>query len=177
MAKAKPQKLLIVDGYNVLRSGDYYQDVRERMDDFGDEAFNAAREALIDDVALFAGNEYQAVVVFDGAGNRYSDGQPTLVGRVEVIFSAGGVLADHVIEQRVKHAVSAGREVLVVTSDATTQWTVMGNYVSRMSAAGFYDELRSLAAERRSELPVAAKNTLGERLPPEVLEKLRELFD
>jgi predicted RNA-binding protein with PIN domain len=176
MAVARLKRLLIVDGYNVLRSGDYYQEPRGRMDDFGDEAFNAARDALVNDVALFAGHDYQAVVVFDGAGNRHSDGQPTLVGGVEVIFSAAGALADSVIEQRVKQAVAAGSEVLVVTSDATTQWTVLGNHVSRMSAAGFYAELHSIGAEERAALRVAPKNTLGERLPPDVLARLRELY-
>jgi len=175
MAQAR-KRMLIVDGYNVLRSGNHYREARERMDDFGDEAFNAARDALINDVALFAGHDYRPVVVFDGGGNRYSDGSPSLVGGVEVVFSAGGNQADHVIEQRAKQAAAAGWEVLVVTSDATTQWTVMGNHVSRMSAAGFYDEIRQLGAEQRSLPAAPGKATLGERIPPEVLERLRDLY-
>jgi predicted RNA-binding protein with PIN domain len=172
-----PERLLIVDGYNVLRAGDYYRELRDQMPDFGSEAYNAAREALINDVTLFAGHEYQALIVFDGAGNRYSVGQSTTVGRVEVVFSPAGVSADSVIEERAKQAAAKGSEVLVVTSDATTQWTVFGKSISRMSAAGFYDELRMLQAESsQSALEVSPKYTLGDRLDPEVLQELRRRF-
>jgi len=172
-----PKKLLVVDGYNVLRSGHYYDEVRERMPDFGDEAFNAARDALINDVAVFAGSDYKAVVVFDGGGNQFSDGHPTRVGGVEVIFSPAGVMADYVIEERAKQAANKGWEVLVVTSDATTQWTVFSGKVTRMSAAGFYRELKMIhATDHQPGQAVSPKNTLGERLSPEVLKELRERF-
>ncbi|MCL2339489.1 MAG: NYN domain-containing protein, partial [Actinomycetia bacterium] len=118
-------KLLIVDGFNVLRCGAYYA-VCEGHPDFDGEALNSGREALIDDVALFAGHDYQAVVVFDGAGNVLSAGESQQVGQVEVIFSPAGTAADTVIEMRVKQAVGAGQKALVVTSDAATQWTVLG---------------------------------------------------
>ena len=166
----------MIDGYNVLRSGDYYDELRDVAPDYADEAFNAARDALINDVAVFAGHEYDAVVVFDGAGNIYSDGRPTRVGGVEVVFSSAGVTADSVIEERAKQAQSKGIEVLVVTSDAATQWTVYGRSVNRMSAAGFYEELRSIAAASASEAAIAHKYTLGDRLPPDVLKRLRERF-
>ena len=171
------EKLLIVDGYNVLRSGSFYDQVRSRMPDFGDEAFNAAREALINDVAAYAGSEYRSLIVFDGAGNPYSDGQAVSFGSVEVMFSRAGVSADSVIEQRARQASERGLEVLVVTSDASTQWTVMGKNITRMSANGFYSELKSLRAEANAPgSHVAYKNTLGERIPQEVLEELRRRF-
>lgn len=50
MAK-KRNKLLIVDGYNVLRSGQRYVHMR-REEDYTHETFNKVREALISDVAL-----------------------------------------------------------------------------------------------------------------------------
>ena len=53
MAK-KRNKLLIVDGYNVLRSGQRYVHMR-REEDYTHETFNKVREALISDVAAFAG--------------------------------------------------------------------------------------------------------------------------
>ena len=170
-------KLLIVDGYNVLRSESHYQEARACMPDYGDEAFNLAREALINDVAVFAGHDYHALVVFDGAGNRYSEGRPTMIGEVEIIFSATGVTADSVIEERAKQAAAQGLEVLVVTSDATTQWTILGGKVNRMSARGFITELAALKADAASpEKQISAKNTLGERIPKAVLEELRNRF-
>lgn len=51
MAK-KRNKLLIVDGYNVLRSGQRYVHMR-REEDYTHETFNKVREALISDVAAF----------------------------------------------------------------------------------------------------------------------------
>jgi predicted RNA-binding protein with PIN domain len=174
---AQPDKLLIVDGYNVLRFGDHYQALREQQDDFDDQAFNAARDALINDVAGFAGKDYQAVVVFDAAGNRFSEGKAQSVAGVEVVFSPVDVSADSVIEERVKQTVAAGREAFVVTSDAATQWTVLGNRVTRISARAFYLEVEALSSETRDELDaVNPKYTLGDRLDPEVLRQLKERF-
>ena len=51
----KRNKLLIVDGYNVLRSGSRYLHMRNR-EDFTYEKFNMVREALISDVAAYAGS-------------------------------------------------------------------------------------------------------------------------
>ena len=66
------KKMLIVDGYNVLRSGYRYRAVNE--EDYTDDFFNKARETLINDVVNFAGREYKAVIVFDGAKNQFSEG-------------------------------------------------------------------------------------------------------
>ncbi|MCL2631649.1 MAG: NYN domain-containing protein [Coriobacteriia bacterium] len=171
------KKLLIVDGYNVIRATDHYRSARDSMPDYGDEAYNSAREALINDVAVFAGSEYQAVIVFDGAGNPFSDGKPTNYGRIEVIFSQSGSTADSVIERRVHQASERGYEVLVVTSDATTQWTVLGHDITRMSAAGFVNEIKSLQYETTgSSYRIAEKNTLGERIPEETLKELKDRF-
>ena len=61
MAK-KRNKLLIVDGYNVLRSGQRYVHMR-REEDYTHETFNKVREALISDVAAFAGAEDKAIAL------------------------------------------------------------------------------------------------------------------
>jgi len=172
-----PKRMLIVDGYNVLRSGSHYSALRERMPDFGDEVYNAAREALINDVATFAGKDYEVLIVFDAANNRFSDGQPTKIGGMQVVFSPVGLSADSVIEEKAKQAAARGYEVLVITSDAATQWTVMGNNITRMSASGFYKEIQEVHEEAASPAEkVSEKNTLGERIPADVLKKLRERF-
>ena len=61
MAKQR-KKILLVDGYNVLRSGSRYQEAFAHPD-YTDDAFNTARERLINDVINFAGREYKAVIV------------------------------------------------------------------------------------------------------------------
>jgi predicted RNA-binding protein with PIN domain len=169
-------KILLVDGYNVLRgSGAYSHLIREAPDHTYD-IFNVARQALINDVAVFASGEYEATVVFDGGGNPQSTGEPSKIAGVRVIFSPANTSADSVIEELARAASEQGRGVLVVTSDAATQWTVLHRKVIRMSAAGFVDEMRGI----RQELVEAAgqqthKHTLGNRLDAVTREALERM--
>ena len=158
-------KTLIVDGYNVLRSGYRYAALVSDVPDHTSDTFNQAREALLADVATFAQGSYHATVVFDGAGNPFSAGEVKSVAGVDVIFSPAGVTADSVIEGLARTATVQGAEVVVVTSDASTQWTVLKGRVTRMSAAGFCDEMRDLSEELNSCAELAQpKNTLAARL-------------
>jgi len=175
-AAGKARKLLLVDGYNVLRSTGRYRDILAELPDHTGDAYNAAREALLNDVASFAGREYQAIVVFDGGGNPGSSGEPQRVGGLQVVFSKAGSSADSYIEDAAKSAAAAGREVLVVTSDAQTQWTVLGEHVTRMSAQGFVDEISMVKTEHDSDKAAhTSKMTLGERLDAQTLAKLNAL--
>ena len=76
-------KLLIVDGYNVLRSGSRYRHMRA-MADYTDEVYNKCREALINDVIAHMGRDYcEAYLVFDDRGAR------THWRRAGGVFSSG----------------------------------------------------------------------------------------
>jgi predicted RNA-binding protein with PIN domain len=169
-------KVLLVDGYNVLRSSGAYAHLAEGMPDHTHDAFNLARQALVTDVATFAGREYEATVVFDGGGNPQSTGEPRQVAGIRVIFSPTGVSADSVIEELARAAVERKSEVLVVTSDAATQWTVLRAKVMRMSAVGFVDEMRGIRQELDEAADAqASKRTLAERIDPatrEILERM-----
>ena len=178
--KQKPRKVLLVDGYNVIRAGGYYDHLVEQVPDHSQDSFNTAREALLSDVVCFAGREYQATVVFDGAGNPGSEGEKQVFGTIEYLFSPYGVSADTIIEKLANQAAKEGLEVLVVSSDANIQATVFGHRVARMSAAGFYSEIESLQGSldelsSQGRHISARKNTLTERIDPEVSEKLRRL--
>ena len=83
MAKQR-KKLLIVDGYNVLRSGSRYRWQPRADEDYTDDFFNTARERLINDVVNFAGRDMGAVIVFDAGDNELSQGSRTKVGGVDV---------------------------------------------------------------------------------------------
>ena len=61
MAKQR-KKLLIVDGYNVLRSGSRYRWQPRADEDYTDDFFNAARERLINDVVNYAGHDMGAIL-------------------------------------------------------------------------------------------------------------------
>jgi predicted RNA-binding protein with PIN domain len=176
MAKAR-KRMLVVDGYNVLRSGSRYRSITSP--DYTDDSFNTARERLVNDVIDFAGRTYEAYIVYDGGGNAYSQGEPETVGRVKIIFSPAGSSADKVIEKLAHEGRARGMEVLVVTSDATIQDTVFGGGVDRMSANGFSREMEMLKEDTRlDDAPVVSrKMTLGERIDADTLAKLKALRD
>lgn len=171
------RKLLIVDGYNVLRSGERYRRISEP--DYTDDTFNAAREALINDVVNYAGRDWHAIIVFDGGRNAFSTGEAESVGGVRIVFSPTGQSADKVIEKLAHDARERQVETLVVTSDATIQDTVFGSGVDRMSANGFSREMGLYYEDARlDELPeTVEKNTVAGRIDPAVLAKLKALRD
>ena len=177
MCAKKRKKLLIVDGYNVLRSGSRYRSIAGP--DYTDDAFNKARETLINDVVNFAGRDSRAIIVFDGGDNVYSTGAQETVGGVRIMFSPAGSSADKVIEKLAHDARERNVETLVVTSDATIQDTVFGGGVDRMSANGFSHEMGLYEADARlDETPkVAEKRTIAGRLDAETLAKLKALRD
>jgi len=158
--------MLIVDGYNVMKAGEPYVSLADRDVD-------AARARLVSDVAAYAHGEQSALIVFDGAENPHSDGTPHLIAGAEVIFSPFGTDADSVIEQVAGARRSAGYDVTVVTSDAQTQWTVMGAGVKRMSSAEFVSEIAGERAEQNEFNPSGSrKSTISERVDTEVSEVL-----
>ena len=176
MAKQR-KKLLIVDGYNAIRSGSRYQSIN--LPDFTDDYFNVARQRLLNDVIDYAGRGMEAIIVYDAA-DRVGDASKTeTVGGVRVMFSAMGQTADHLIEKLAHDARERGVETIVVTSDATIQDTVFGGGIDRMSAEGFCQELGSMAEDRKEKdtVAVSRKNTVADRISPDVLEKLKALRD
>lgn len=155
-------RALVVDGYNVLAASPRYRHLAE-------QDLESARAALVNDVVVFAVGSYRAVVVFDGAGNPASDGSPHHVPGAAVVFSPFGTDADAVIEALVHRHRDRGDEVVVVTSDAQTQWTVLGPGVSRMSAAEFVDGLEAESSVWEEYNPYGStRQTLDSRIDPAV---------
>ncbi|BAK43928.1 NYN domain-containing protein [Eggerthella sp. YY7918] len=171
------KKLLIVDGYNVLRSGSRYREITGP--DYTDDTFNTARETLVNDVINYAGREWSAIIVFDGAQNEFSTGEAETVGGVRIMFSPAGQSADKVIEKLAHDARERQVETLVVTSDATVQDTVFGSGVDRMSANGFSREVGMHYEDvRLDETPkVSEKRTVADRIDAGTLAKLKTLRD
>ena len=173
------KRLLIVDGFNVLRSGSRYKNISLNMPDYDHDWFNRAREMLINDVVHYSGREWRATIVFDGGGNEESTGDARKVGGVRIMFSPAGSSADKVIEKLAFEGRENGFEVMVVTSDATIQDTVFGLGVDRMSAEGFSLELdRYFDEVRLDETPkVSQKRTVADRIDASTLDKLKALRD
>ena len=178
MTKAR-KKLLIVDGYNALRSGSRYVHLRDNPD-YTDDVLNKSREALLNDTIAFMGHDFaEGIIVYDGGANELSEGSDERIGVVRVVFTPAGVSADKVIEKFAHDARKRGWEVVVVTSDAGIQDTVFGGGVDRMSAEGFSREAEHMAREAKLDASpkVADKRTLEGRIDPAVAEKLRKLRD
>ena len=75
----------------------------------------ALAKALIDDVVMYAGRDFEAIIVFDGADNEYSDGSFEKIAGVRIMFSRAGDSADKVIEKLAWDA-RASIETMVVSS-------------------------------------------------------------
>lgn len=168
----RPTKRLIVDGYNLLFQADPYAK-RAR-----DDEWDLARDALISDIASYAGQEFEATVVFDGKNNPVGDRKLEHKLGVRVIFSDYGKSADSVIERLAKQAIAAGIEVEVVSSDALVQWTALGKGVVRRSAAEFAQQLGFGYSEWERERDAHPKRSkLSDRVSPEGAELLRRIRD
>lgn len=97
-----PAAHLIVDGYNVTKTG------------YGELPLTQQRDRLIRSLsALSARTSAEITVVFDGAA---VSAVPPQGRKIRVLFSPAGVIADDVI-RRLVAAEPAGRLLLVVTSD------------------------------------------------------------
>lgn len=156
-------RTLVVDGYNVMNASPRYRRI-------ADADIESGRAALVRDVVTFTVGQFRAIVVFDGAGNPLSDGAPHHVPGAAVVFSAYGVDADAVIEALVHRHRERGEEVVLVTSDAQTQWATMGPGVTRMSAHEFVREIESKPDSWADEYTArgSTRLTLDERIDPAV---------
>lgn len=178
-ARSGKKELLVVDGYNVIHATPKYERlIFDRGDHpYSSDVYERARTALIGDVAAFAGRQYEAVVVFDAAGNVSPDRPNLPQGGVRIEFSPTGVTADTVIQELCTRAREEGRACSVCTSDAMIQATVMGHGVTRVSARMLVEEIEDMNRDfqRAREENIDIKLTLGSRLSPESLAKLKSL--
>lgn len=184
--------LLVVDGYNVIGATPRYQALIDEhagagaladakflsRDPYGHDPFEAARTALVTDVATYAQGRYEAVVVFDAANN-LSDERPQFSpGGVRMVFSRTGESADTVIERHVVRARERGREVLLVTSDNTIRATVGGIPVTCVSSKLLGHDMQvaneevAVARDERTHM----RMTMEDRLDPQTREKLWKLL-
>lgn len=176
---ARGQKeLLVVDGYNIIHATAKYERLiyDSGKSPYATDRYDSARMALIADVAAFAQGSYEAVIVFDGAGNISSE-RPNLPARgVRIEFSPTGVSADTVVQKLCIEAREEGRACSVVSSDGTIQAVVMGKGVTRISSRMLVDEIKQIDNDvHEAEEAPQIKMTLGSRLSPDALAKLKAL--
>jgi predicted RNA-binding protein with PIN domain len=172
------RELLVVDGYNVIFKSERYLSLADGLDRVAGDPFDRSRELLIADVAAYAQGRYDAVVVFDAAGNVSPDRPNLPKAGVRVIFSATGETADTVIERLVTESRLAPRAVTVVTSDNTIRATVGGIPVTRISSDVLIHDVGDIVADvaRANEERSHHKLTLEDRLDPKTREKLNRML-
>lgn len=89
---------------------------------------------------------------------------------------ADGVSADTVVQKLCIEAREEGRACSVVSSDGTIQAVVMGKGVTRISSRMLVDEIKQIDNDvHEAEEAPQIKMTLGSRLSPEALAKLKAL--
>lgn len=184
--------LLIVDGYNVIGATEAYTALIDEhagagaladvahlsRDPYGHDPFDAARMALMNDVATYAQGRYDAVVVFDAADN-LSDERPSFSpGGVRMVFSRTGESADTVIERYAVRAREQGREVLLVTSDNAIRATVGGIPITTVSSQLLVRDIQvtnAEVAEAHTER-THMRMTMEDRLDPATRDALWKLL-
>ncbi|HEU5200201.1 MAG TPA: NYN domain-containing protein [Ktedonobacterales bacterium] len=107
-------KLILVDGYNVIKNTPELQALERR-------SLSAAREALVRKLsAKYRHTPHQVIVVFDAQQTRETEEH---VQRVRLIFTAQGVTADSVIARLAREGTGHGQTVVVASND----WEVRSN--------------------------------------------------
>lgn len=107
-------KLILVDGYNVIKNTAELQTIERR-------SLSAAREALIRKLSTkYRHTPHQVIVVFDAQQTHETEEH---VQRVRLIFTAQGVTADTVIARLAREGAGHGQTVVVVSND----WEVRGS--------------------------------------------------
>ncbi len=173
--KTGPERVLIVDGYNVLNA--------RRHITGGSSALADARDGLIGQLQDYAGFSGQKVIlVFDAwQGDRMSRSVEQH-GNVEVVFTQKGETADRYIERlcdeyadRIEYRQA---EVRVATSDALEQTIILGRGAIRMSSRELLLEMQQVRESGVSRVKPAAtvkRSTVADRIPADIVEKMRAM--
>ena len=171
---AHRQKLLIVDGYNVLGAWPEMSKGRPLAD---------ARDDLIRRLHDYAGYTGQKVIlVFDAWQSDRMARTEEDHGQLSVVFTQKGETADHYIERLCDanaRKVELGRiELRVATSDGVEQTVVMGRGAVRLSSRELIREIgesRSAGAAYAKPVFKSTRSTIMDSVSEDVRKKLEKL--
>ncbi|MCR5451868.1 MAG: TetM/TetW/TetO/TetS family tetracycline resistance ribosomal protection protein [Lachnospiraceae bacterium] len=134
------EKVLIVDGYNVIFA---WKDTKE----LAKKNMDGARGVLLDAVSNYAGyTGERVIVVFDAYLRRDNPGVKEIYNNINVVYTKQDETADAYIE-KTAHELSGKVQLRVVTSDRNEQDVVMGSGALRMSSAEFYEEVKRVSKQ------------------------------
>ncbi|MGI6316222.1 MAG: NYN domain-containing protein [Christensenellales bacterium] len=173
MPGQESQDILFVDGYNVIHD---WPELRSYLS----VSLHASRERLIDILSEYRSVTGQKIIlVFDAHHTERLAKDVEARHGVEVVFTHKGITADSYIERAV-HSLDPRKAgvIRVATSDMQEQHVVLGDGAVRVSAREL-GEMVSDALHTAKEVHIAARpvkpNTLENKLPPEIVKKLRTL--
>lgn len=130
------QKLLIVDGYNMIFAWPELRDTAK-------SDLDAARRRLCDLLSSFAGfQKHRLVVVFDGYKVQGGTGEKTNFHNIQVVYTRQNETADAYIESLVAQ-IGHNYDVRVATSDALVQLSSLRSGVLRVSARELQEEVEA----------------------------------
>jgi predicted RNA-binding protein with PIN domain len=136
-----------------------------------------ARKRLLDRIASYMGRTTdRAVVVFD-SHSQLLQKQESATANVEVYFGSFSHSADSIIEREV-YALSAGENVIVVSSDYQLQKTIFRPNVIRRSSRQFVSDLQ----EETKRIAISPNCTtmshrIEDRVDAKTVDKLKALRD
>jgi predicted RNA-binding protein with PIN domain len=135
------------------------------------------RRRLLDRIASFmGGTSDRAIVVFDSRTQMLQKSE-SATAQVDVYFGSFSQSADSIIEREV-YALSAGENVIVVSSDYQLQKTIFVPNVVRMSsrqfAAELQDDTQRIANHQKC---ITISPRIEDRIPTSTFEKLARLRD
>ena len=179
----KRQRIVVIDGYNVLRNSERYAHfvgAAPNFEDWTSEVWNAAREALLNDVLKTLDKNSQAIIVYDAAKRQGASVElpSQKMKNVQVIFTDPGESADARIQKLVYASRQKGLEVQVVTSDLGIQDATMNKGVVRTSSREFVNNVaENVNAETGTSASKPMRTKIEDAVDPETAAKLRHLRD
>ena len=169
------ERVLIVDGYNVLNA---WRSNLNSADSLADARDELARR--LQDYAGFSGQK--EILVMDAWLSDRTHRTEEVSGPLTVVFTRKGELADHYIERlcdEYAHRVELGlMELRVATSDGVEQMVVLGRGAVRMSARELLMEMDQVRRQGREGAQTVARkrNSVMEQLPADVQRRLGEMI-
>ncbi|MHB8842026.1 MAG: NYN domain-containing protein [Candidatus Aquicultor sp.] len=162
------QRLLIVDGYNLIYVTDRYRKWR-------DNDLEMARIKLIEDLAtlqMFA--DYKIMLVFDAAKTGAKGSHHANILGIDVWFTRSGETADQMIERFVFKGGYEG-DIVVATSDYSQQKVIFKPGVLRKSSRELVNDLEATEKELKTTQKKGGRFRLEERLDSALRQALERI--
>lgn len=165
------ERYLLVDGYNVINAWPELNKLKE-------ENFEHARAKLIEILSNYSGFKgIKIIIVFDAHQVKGGIERRERHGKIEVIYTQEGIIADMVIEKLINFLPKSAR-VYVATSDKVEQDIIWGKGAYRISSRELLLEVQRVKKEARSYYKKNTANVyrLDDNLTDDIrdaLEKLR----